>query len=358
MPVAEHHHVESDEIEIRLSDIVQFLKDSRRSIIVGGLIGLIIGAVYAFSKPDVYTSQVTVMPEIQAKGAGNLGGLGSLAGLAGINIDNISDQDAIRPDLYPNIIQSVPFALYMLNQPVYSDNLKKRMPLGTYMEIANQGWLDGTTEDEGKGKQSLPHNVPETNQLVKVTKEQDRLIKNMQASLSGTYDKKTGILSISSLEPEPVVAAEVAQAALSYLTGYISTYRTEKSRRQVNFLRQQVADAKSRYQSTEYALSSYRDNNRSITLNTARIEEQRLQGDYLLAQSLYNELSKQLEQAKIKVQEETPVFKILEPPAVPLKKSGPKRTAIIAGFFVASLLLAVGMRLALYMLKRPTSNKA
>ena len=36
-------------------------------------------------------------------------------------------------------------------------------------------------------------------------------------------------------------------------------------------------------------------------------------------------LSKQLEQAKIKVAEEAPVFKTLEPARIPLKKSGPKR---------------------------------
>lgn len=361
MSVTEHHHnkeEELDEIEIRLSDIIQFLKDSRRSMLIGGFIGLIVGVVYVSSKSDVYTSQVTVMPEIQAKGSGNLSGLGSLAGLAGINIDNLGDQDAIRPDLYPNIIQSVPFALYMLNQPVYSDNLKKQMPLGTYTNVTGKGWLDALTGPDEEGEQTLPRRMPENNQFVKVTKEQDRLVKNVQTSVNAVYDKKTGILSISAVEPEAVVAAKVAQIALDYLTDYIINYRTEKSRRQVNFLRQQVADAKSRYQSTEYALSSYRDNNRSITLNTAKIEEQRLQGDYLLAQSLYNELSKQLEQAKIKVQEETPVFKVLEPPAIPLRKSGPKRTAIVIGFFATSVLLSIGIRLTRYLLSRSTHNQA
>jgi uncharacterized protein involved in exopolysaccharide biosynthesis len=78
-----------------------------------------------------------------------------------------------------------------------------------------------------------------------------------------------------------------------------------------------------------------------VYLNTAKIEEQRLQADYLLTQSVYNELSKQLEQAKIKVQEETPVFKTLEPAVVPIQKSGPKRAIIMAICAVAGIMLVI-----------------
>ena len=126
--------------------------------------------------------------------------------------------------------------------------------------------------------------------------------------------------------PDPVVAAIVARLSLEYLKNYISSYRTEKARNQVTFLNHQVKMRESRYQMAEYALSVYRDNNRYLNLSTAKIAEQRLQADFLLSQNLFSELSKQLEQAKIKVAEEAPIFKILEPARIPLKKSAPKRT--------------------------------
>jgi uncharacterized protein involved in exopolysaccharide biosynthesis len=331
-----------DEIEIRLSDIVQFLTNNRLRILFGALVGLIIGGLYAFSKPNVYTAQVTVMPEAQSKGAGGLGSLGSLAGLAGINLDNLGGQDAIRPDLYPNVLQSVPFALDLLKRPVYSQQLKAQMPLQEFIKrISGNGlfsWLS-SSDDTGKVvEKSDPKNF---SQAIQVTKEQDDLIKRVQESASAVFDKKTGILTITAVEPDPVVAATVARLSLEYLTNYITTYRTEKARKQVAFLVQQVGEAREKYQSSEYALSSYRDRNRSLFLNTAKIEEQRLQADYLLAQSVFSELSKQLEQAKIKVQEETPIFKTLEPPTVPLRKSGPKRTFIMLGFAVAGAFLSV-----------------
>jgi uncharacterized protein involved in exopolysaccharide biosynthesis len=336
-----------DEIEIRLGEIIQFLKNSRWRIILGGVIGLAIGALYAFSKPNIYAAQVTVMPEIQTKGSATLGNLGALAGLAGINVDNATTADAIRPDLYPNILQSVPFALDMLKRPVYAQQFQAKMTLQEFIERMGResmmGKLFGGSADDQNDAtpQSAKTDANDLSQPIQVTKKQDKLIQEVQASASVAYDKKTGIVTISAVEPDPVVAANVARLSLDYLTNYIVTYRTQKARDQVGFLAKQVREAKGRYQSAEYALSSYRDRNRSTYLYTAKLEEQRLQADYLLEQSVYNELAKQYEQAKIKVQEETPVFKILEPPTVPLRKSAPKRTVIILGFAVVGAIISL-----------------
>lgn len=343
-PLTPVNQSDPDEIEIRLSDIIQFLKRNRRRILLGALVGLLIGGLYAFSKPNIYTAQVTVMPEAQSQGAGSLGSLGSLAGLAGISLDNISGQDAVRPDLYPNILQSVPFVLDLLKQPVYSQQLQAQMSLQEFINrISGKGffsWLSSSNKKEKTSEKLDPKNF---SQAIQVTEEQDALIKQVNESAFATFDIKTGIITITAIEPDPVVAATVARLSLEYLTTYITTYRTEKARKQVAFLAQQVQEAKGKYQASEYTLSNYRDRNRSVFLNTAKIEEQRLQADYLLAQSVYSELSKQYEQAKIKVQEETPVFKTLEPPTVPLKKSGPKRTFIMLGFAAAGALISVAL---------------
>lgn len=348
-------------LEITLTDIVVFLKRSRRTIFLSAIVGALFGALYALSKPNVYTAQVTVMPEIQGKGTGGLGSLGSLAGLAGVSLDNLGGQDAIRPELYPTILQSVPFALDLLKQPVYSQKLKSRTTLQEFVKrVAREGFISrflnlfaGADIAEDTEEKSDPKNY---SQALQVTKEQDELIKVVQGSVTATYDKKTGIIAIVAIEPDPVVAATVARLSLEYLTTYITTYRTEKARKQVDFLVQQVEDSQKRYKATEYALSSYRDRNRSLFLNTAKIDEQRLQADYLLAQSVYTDLSKQLEQAKIKVQEETPIFKTLEPPTVPLRKSGPKRTIMVGVFCIVGALISIALLLVRYITRRPRTR--
>jgi len=335
-----------DEIEIRLSDIIDFLKESRWLVLCFVLAFLVIGVIYAVSQSNVYTAQVTVMPEAQSSGARKLGGLGSLAGLAGISLDNLGGEDAIRPELYPTVLQSIPFALNLLKQPVYSSELGAKLPLGQFTrQMRTKGWLGGLTnlfsgsnEDTSPPAMRDPKNF---SQAIEITKGQDELIKVVQQTVSAAYDKKTGVITVVAVEPDPVVAATVARLSLEYLTDYITNYRTEKARQQVTFLAGQVRESNSKYQASEYALSNYRDKNRNLFLNTAKIEEQRLQADYLLNQSVYNELSKQFAQAKIKVQEETPVFKVLEPATVPLRKSGPKRTIIVLGFAVLGGILGL-----------------
>lgn len=334
---------DTDEIEIRLSDIIQFLKDNRWKILMGGIVGLIIGALYAFSKPDVFTVEATIMPEFQNRPTGSLA---SLSAFSGLGFDNTNTTDAIRPDLYPNVLESVPFALDILNKQVYSKKLNTKTTLQEFIErTSTPSFSDKIStfftikDNDNKISQSDSKNRVEAIQL---TKEQYGLVKAVQGSVTPMYDKKTGILTITAVEPDPMVAASVAQLSLNYLTNYITAYRTDKARKRVIFLMQQVREAKQRYQAAEYALSNYRDRNRSVYLNTAKLDEQRLQADYLLEQSVYNDLAKQLEQAKIKVQEDTPTFKALEPPAVPLRKSGPKRTLIMFGWASVGVILTIG----------------
>lgn len=329
---------DGDIIEIRLSDIISFLKRSRRAMLVGALAGGIIGAIYAFSKPNEFTSQITVLPEIQGKAPSSLGNLGSLAGLAGIDLGSVSaGNDAIRPELYPNVLQSIPFALNLLKKSVYVKEFERTQMLETYLTEKYKSPLTNLFSF-GSNSEATEAMMGDTTQALRMTKEQEALTKSILDRVAGTYEKKSGILTISSTMPDPIVAANVVRYTLTYLTDYITTYRTEKARREVDFLNRQVSSAKQRYQAAEYALSAYRDQNRSIYLNTAKIEEQRIQAEFLLAQDLYNTLSKQSELAKIKVQEETPVFKVLEPARVPLRKSGPKRTVItLICFIIGSL---------------------
>ena len=70
---------------------------------------------------------------------------------------------------------------------------------------------------------------------------------------------------------------------------------------------------------------------------------ERLQGEYSIALNVYNELAKQLEQAKIKVKEETPVFSVLEPAVVPNEKAKPKKAMIIAIWLFLGGIVGVGV---------------
>jgi uncharacterized protein involved in exopolysaccharide biosynthesis len=267
-----------------------------------------------------------------------------LAGLAGIDVNNMaSGPDAVRPELYPNVLQSAPFALTLFQQPVQGANERQAKPFELYWKQQPRPWLFSWLP---QSDESMPAgNRANLNGTLQLSKAQEEMARNLQERVTANYEKKTGVLTITATMPDPLVAAQVANLSLSYLTDYVTSYRTEKARREVDFLAKQVAAAKHRYQTAEYELSAYRDRNRSLFLNTAKIEEQRIQAEFLLAQDMYNTLSKQAEMAKIKVQEETPVFKVLEPARVPLRKSGPKRMVTILGCVLLGLAFSLLIRI-------------
>ncbi len=63
--------------------------------------------------PKEFESKTPAYVELQSSSSlGKMGGLSALADLAGIDLAQMSGTDAVRPDLYPNIIQSLPFLLF------------------------------------------------------------------------------------------------------------------------------------------------------------------------------------------------------------------------------------------------------
>ena len=343
----------SGEIEINLADVFVFLKTNLRAILLWGIGFGCIGAGYALILQKEFDANTQLMPELQSNSSlSKMGGLSALAGLAGVDINQMSSTDAVRPDLYPNIIQTLPFALFMLDQKVYVSEYKKTMGLQAYLEEKNKNWFDKWID--GHNNAATPLDPQKLSKAYELTKPQETIVKEIHERILATFDRKTGVITIHTKMPDPVVAATTAQVAVDYLKEYVTSYRTDKARKQVKFLSEQVAEAKRRYQNSEAALAAYRDRNRFLYTESAKVEEQRLQADFMLAQNVYNNLAQQHEQAKIRVEEETPVFKTLDPAAIPLKRSAPKRTVIVLIFSFLGGVLAI--LIGIYK-SSPLSNK-
>ena len=336
---------DSLEIEINLRDIIRFIQVQFWRIAAFALVFGILGGIYAFTAQKEYQAQAIILPELQSSSSfGKSGGLGALAGLAGIDLGMSGSTDAIRPDLYPSIIQSLPFLMHLSTQSVYVSESKKNEVLGEFLRQKQQTWLGKLMGTKPKSMVLLDPN--KASKTLEISLEKELLIKDIGKRVVAGFDRKTGIISISVEMPDPVVAAHVTQITIEYLKEYVTNYRTDKAKRQMKFIGGQVVDAKRRYQSAEVALASYQDQNRFLIIQTAKVQQARLQADFLMAQSVYNDLSRQHEQAKIRVEEETPVFKTLEPPRVPLLKSKPKRMTIIFTYLVLGTF--VGLLYTLY----------
>ena len=334
-------------IEVRV--LWKVLKQGRWIILSTGFTTALVVAFVLFNKPNEYTSTASVMPELESSSVGGLSKYAGLASLAGINLINTGTSDAIRPDLYPNVINNTSFFLYLLEQPVKTSENKTLKFSNFYSTAYN---LDSTKGSEGvitsikhmmgmKEKEVVAQKELE-GRLIYLPKEKGKMIEELMSKITAGMDKKTGIISISAELPDPVTAAYVAEISMQYLTNFVTNYRTEKSRQEVEFLAQRLAEAKGKYYSNQNKKAQYADQFSvgTIRIQAADINRERIEADYRVSSKFYQELLQQYETAKLKVQQETPVFKALQKPVVPYKKSGPKRLLSLFFSTIFTIILA------------------
>ena len=127
------------------------------------------------------------------------------------------------------------------------------------------------------------------------------------------------------------------------MTQYITDYRTEKTRKDVEFIEQRLIEAKSNFEEAQRALASYTDRQRATKRALDNVDQQRLENEFSIAFNVYNTMAQRLEEAKIRLQEVTPVVSILDPPAVPEQRSEPLRLRILATFLLAGLAAGVAL---------------
>lgn len=309
--------------EITFSHIFLFFKRYWIYLFVAGILSGMAGygVSYLFSKE--YTVKVKILPEYSPSVLG--GGLNDLASLVGLSTRNRTD--AVRPDLYPEILRSTPFLIETISKSLPTQE-GKRVTLIKYFDPENK--VKPLTQEQFGDS------------MVFLSKEQKNILSIVSGRLSVDMGKLTGIISLQVTMPDPVLAAAVANQSITYLRAFVDGYKTDKERAKVVFLEKQVIASKQKYERAETALSVYRDRNLNPFTNSAGIEEQRLQGEFVRTQAFYNELARQLEAARLLVREDTPILEILEPPVIPTDTSSPRRLLIAAasailGGFVALL---------------------
>jgi uncharacterized protein involved in exopolysaccharide biosynthesis len=342
-------HTDS-EITIDISKILKVIGKNKWIILVVTILFSGLGVFIAINTPNEYVSQVQILPELESKdAAGGLSKFKSLAGLAGVDLSSLSSSEAVRPDLYPNILQSTPFLMDVMALKIYTYKYKQTLAISRFLAENNKRELATKIfgESDEKDKDAIlinPKDIPL--ETIRLDKKQDELIKDLQKRIGATLDKKSGVINISVKMQDPVVAATLVKYSQDYLTQYVAKYRTEKTQKDISFLNERLSEAKRRYDNALYAYSSYQDRNKSLFLNIAKDEGKKLQYEVDLSYNLYAELAKQLEEAKIKVHRETPIFKVLEPAQIPVKKSEPKRSVMVIGFAFLGLILSLVFVLA------------
>ena len=347
-----HNNHNDEEIEIDLMDLLRKVIGIRKKIYKAAGIGLIIGIIVAISIPKQYTVEVTLSPEMGNNKGGGLSGLA--ASFLGSGVTMGDGTDALNASLSADIVSSTPFLLELsaMEIPVTKN---KVMSLNTYLDEETSPWWSYVIGFPGMvigGVKSLFTEEDEdiyfdktSRGIIELSKKETEKIETLKEKITASVDKKTSMTSVTATFQDSKVAAVVADSVVKKLQEYIIDYRTSKSKEDCLYLEKLFKERQQEYYEVQRKYADYMDSHDNIILQSVRTEQERLQNDMSLAYQVYSQVASQLQVARAKVQEEKPVFAVVEPAVVPLEPSGTSRKVYVLAFIFLSVCIVISWNL-------------
>lgn len=353
----------SDEIDLK-DLIVQLWKKRKFILAVTGLFFLL-GIFIAFTLPVEYTAQSVILP--QSGRQSSLGNLGSLASIVGVNMGTtVMAEGNISTGIYPQIVNSLPFVREIMETPIvversdgkeitlyeyYSEKKYRSKNVFTVIKKYTIG-LPGTLISAFRSSKNMQevtiHTAitPDSTGIVSISRQEQAVYNAIKGSIQYEYNTKEGIIKLGYTFPEPLAAAQISEQLHKSLEKYVINYKIEKVQENLNFVEQSFAEARKDFLQKQANLAAFQDANRGLITASSRTAETRLRSEYDIAFTIYNELAKQREQAQLSMKEEKPILTVINPVTVPLEKSAPRRSMILAVFLLLGLIVSTGWVLA------------
>ena len=310
--------------EIDLIDLLKKLYYSRKLIIYITIIFSIIGIAFALLSPIKYKSTTVFITQNQETGSSSLSGVASLVG---INLGSGSFGGEIPPNMYPLVIQSIKFKRLLLNKVIDDKN-------------------NLTLENFIIEKYSIEKDEKKDISELGITSNEDKYFGILNDILNVSVNQKDGFISISSEMPNAEYSAKVAKFSREILQNIIIENKIETARQNLIFSEGQLIEKKKEFDDIYSKLAFFSDSNLNSVNSFVLNEKNKLESEFQIISAVVEEISKQVEQAKLQLKKDTPVFSTIKEAVIPINRSSPKRTQLviifgIVGFIFSSFIALV-----------------
>lgn len=331
-----------NEDEIDLFDLIETIWKSRKTIYISVSIFLVIGLFHFLTGPEEYESEAILIQEAQQDMSSNLR---FLQQIGGFNIGGGSQSPGqISSSLYPRIVESVEFQHQLLQNEVEFETMGQRMtlyeyfteyyeppfrkkvyrflrnytirlPITIYQNIKSLFLAETTGE-------KLVYEIDSGNNIIQLNPAVRSAISEMRTRVFVDFDG--GLIVVKTRLPDASAVAQVNSLLIEQIQNFVIDYRSEKARQNLEYVESMYQDAKERYEDAQRAFAIFQDQNRGQLTAVATTELERLQDERNLTFGIYNSFAQRLEEARLRLQEDTPVFSQLQKsnlPHAPVKSS-------------------------------------
>ncbi|MDE6689581.1 MAG: chain-length determining protein [Prevotella sp.] len=294
-------------------------------------ITFVIACIYIYPIPRYYNTSTKLAPEMGGSSLSS-GALGSLASSFGFDLGGMETNDAINPTLYPDLMEDNGFVTGLFNIKVTSSDGDISTDYYNYLKYHQKKsiwgvplvWVKGLF----KSKKNKSDTESEFNPYI-LSEEDYNIAEIIRSNIRFNLDDKTGVITVTATAQDPLVCKILADSVTVYLQDFITKYRTNKARIDLAYYTALADTALTEYREAAKAYSRYADANTNVVLESYRNKLNDLENDMSLKFSTYSALNTQVQAARGKVQERTPVFTQLKGASVPIKPAGPKRMIFV-----------------------------
>ena len=307
--------------EIDLISIVKKVWKSKMFVMLFSSFFIFIGIITTLLLPTVYTSSSTFI--LSGNNDDKTSSIGGFASLVGINLNANGTNSRIPATMYPTVVQSVEFKRQLLNEYIDED---KTIKLKSFL-IDYYG-LD-------------LKNFTTNNNKFFVSKGEDNLFKILKDIILISVNEKDRFVSISANMPTSEYALNTCINARMILQNIIIDSKIKSASENLKFTQEQLDLKKIEFDKIQDRIAYFEDSNLNIINSKYKNELNKLKAEFQIVNSVYTELSKQLEQSKLQVNQDTPVFSVVKEASMPVFRSSPKKIQMVLIFGVSGLFISV-----------------
>lgn len=330
-----------------------------RCVAIASLAGLVV----ALGIGEEYEASTRLLPY---KSGGGLTGVSSLASLAGVRLSGGSPDQVVSADLYPQIAGSKDFIAAVAQTPLRAGMANYSMTVGEYLRDSSRRpvvrealrWpaeaIASFAGDASQPDGTEPVDWVDSTSTGLVRSyaiDYLELLEDVGRRISVDFDRKTAVITITASMPDPRAAAFLARAVSARLMDRIVQLESRKAVERFRFVDKQYHLARARFENDQAALATFADRNRALSSAVAKVNEARLERNSELSFEVFQQLSRDREQALIVMSQDTPVFSVIEEVVVPTNRSNTSpffafSVSVLLGFVASVGLILLRMLLA------------
>jgi hypothetical protein len=337
---------EADEISLKqliekVQDAWSFLMKKWLVILSIGLLGGIIGFIYAYFHPIKYASRLTFVVE-EGKSGG--GGLASLAGQFGLDLGGGGSGGVFSGDNILLFLKSEGLCRETLITS-YSDK-DKAMLVDKYAEIT--GLKEDWEGDDEIGAINFSKYANGNFPRIEDSLFQEIIKEILKNDLSvGKPDKKASFIEVKVLMEDEMLSKLFSERLVNIATERYVDSKTKTKAANVDMLQRRADSLSALLNNKTYSAAASQQSlvDANPALRTAPIAAEITTREKTMAATIFGEVVKNLEISKTMLSQETPVIQMVDQSSLPLVKERVEKLkalvigAILAGFLAVFFLL-------------------